>query len=88
MPVFTPAPGRAQDLRKALAELQGASRDDEGCLQYTVFDDGSRFVLIEGWRRQTDLDAHNEQAHTRDFVAVSPDLLAERFTVTPVTPLA
>ncbi|WP_422935596.1 putative quinol monooxygenase [Sinomonas sp. P47F7] len=87
MPPFTPKPGLESPLRAALEALQRLSRNDEGCVEYTVFADGARFVLIEGWDRQSDLDAHTTQAHVRDFVAECAELLAEPFTVTPITPL-
>lgn len=87
MPEFTPAPGREAELRRALTVLQAASREDEGCIEYTVFDGGRRFILIEGWDDQEHLDAHNERAHTRSFITLSPNLLAGQFTVTPIIPL-
>ena len=87
MPVFTPKPDQESALRAALGALQKVSREDPGCIEYTVFADGGRFVLVEGWERQVDLDAHNAQAHVLDFVKLTPSLLAEPFTVTPITPV-
>lgn len=87
MPLFTPKPGLESALRSTLEALQRLSRNDEGCIEYTIFADGTRFVLIEGWDRQADLDAHTAQAHVRDFMAKCTELLAEPFTVTRITPL-
>jgi quinol monooxygenase YgiN len=87
MPVFTPKPGRESALRVALEALQKVSRKDTGCIEYIVFADAGRFVLIEGWERQADLDAHNDQAHVLEFVKLTQSLLAEPFTVTPITPV-
>ncbi|WP_246036124.1 putative quinol monooxygenase [Sinomonas susongensis] len=87
MPVFTPEPGREAELRGALLDLQRTSRLDHGCIEYSVYAVDGRFVLIEGWDSRTDLQKHNEQGHVRDFVALCSDLLAEPFTVTPMTPL-
>ncbi|MEV8146904.1 putative quinol monooxygenase [Arthrobacter sp. NPDC080031] len=87
MPVFTPKSGRGAELRTTLQELQHTSRKDQGCIEYSVFEVDGRFVLIEGWDSRADLDSHNEQAHVKEFVRGSVDLLAEPFTVTPITPL-
>jgi quinol monooxygenase YgiN len=88
MPVFTPRPDRAAELRTALHELQQASRKDPGCIEYSVYEADGRFVLIEGWDSHADLDSHNEQAHVREFVGSSVDLLAQPFTVTSITPVS
>ncbi|GAB3273682.1 hypothetical protein GCM10027449_11330 [Sinomonas notoginsengisoli] len=87
MPVFTPKPGRTAELRAALQDLQQTSRQDQGCLEYSVYACDERFVLIEGWDSQADLDGHNEQAHVQGFVRISLDLLAGPFTVTAITPV-
>jgi quinol monooxygenase YgiN len=87
MPVFTPRPDRTAELRAALHELQQTSRKDPGCIEYSVYEADGRFVLIEGWDSRADLDSHNEQAHVREFVDSSVDLLAEPFTATPITPV-
>jgi len=90
MPVFIAKAGHETDLQEALSALQAESRKDPGCLEYTVFSDDQRpgtFVLIEGWARQEDLKAHNEEAHVKDFVTGVEPLLAVPFSVTPFTPL-
>lgn len=88
MPVFTPKPDRAAELRTALHQLQQTSRKDQGCIEYSVYASDGRFVLIEGWESRADLDSHNEREHVRDFVDISADLLSEPFTVTPIAPLS
>lgn len=90
MPVFTAKAGREAPLHEALMGLQSASRKDAGCLEYTVFSDGQRpgtFILFEGWARRADLAAHNEEDHVKEFVKGVQSLLAEPFSVTPITPL-
>lgn len=89
-PVFIAKAGRAAELQEALRSLQTLSRNDPGCLEYTVFADGERpgtFVLFEGWARQEDLEAHNQEVHVRAFVEAVKPLLATPFSVTPLTPL-
>lgn len=91
MPVFTARAGQEATLHEALVGLQSASREDSGCLEYTVFSDDQRpgtFVLFEGWARPEDLKAHNEELHVKEFVNRVQSLLAAPFTVTPITPLA
>ncbi|WP_307307047.1 putative quinol monooxygenase [Pseudarthrobacter enclensis] len=90
MPVFTAKAGHEATLHEALLGLQSLSRKDTGCLEYTVFSDDQRpgtFVLIEGWVRHTDLEAHNEEVHVKEFVNGVQPLLAVPFSVTPLTPL-
>ena len=90
MPVFIAKPGHEADLQEALRSLQTLSRKDPGCLEYTVFSDVQRpgtFVLFEGWARNEDLEAHNEENHVKEFVKEVEPLLAVPFSVTPITPL-
>ncbi|MFE5839636.1 putative quinol monooxygenase [Arthrobacter sp. NPDC056493] len=90
MPVFIAKAGHEADLQEALHSLQTLSRKDPGCLEYTVFSDGQRpgtFVLLEGWARNEDLEAHNEEDHVKAFVNGVDRLLAVPFSVTPLAPL-
>lgn len=87
MPLFTPKPGLQSALRADLEALQRLSRKDAGCIEYSVYAVDERFVLIEGWESRADLEHHNDQDHVREFVESSTDLLAESFTVTPITPV-
>ncbi|MET1087141.1 MAG: putative quinol monooxygenase [Arthrobacter sp.] len=91
MPVFIAKEGRRDELQEALAKLQSVSRNDPGCLEYTVFADDQRpgtFVLFEGWISHKDLVDHNEKSHVKDFVQTVAPLLSVPFSVTPLTPLA
>ncbi len=91
MPVFIAKPGQEAPLSEALISLQSLSRKDPGCLEYTVFADDHRpgtFVLIEGWARHGDLQAHNEEAHVKEFVDRVQSLLAVPFSVASISPLA
>jgi quinol monooxygenase YgiN len=90
MPVFIAKAGHEAELQEALHSLQTLSRNDPGCLEYTVFSDGQRpgtFVLFEGWVSNEDLEAHNEEDHVKEFVERVEPLLAVPFSVTPLTPL-
>lgn len=90
MPVFVAKAGQEETLRDALVGLQSMSREDAGCLEYTVFSDDQRpgtFVLFEGWACREDLEAHNEEVHVKEFVKGVQSLLAVPFSVTTITPL-
>ncbi len=91
MPVFIAKDGHEAELQEALRMLQTASRNDPGCLEYTVFSDDQRpgtFVLVERWASREELDSHNGEPHVKDFVKEAEPLLAVPFSVTPLTPLA
>ncbi|MDI2033216.1 putative quinol monooxygenase [Paenarthrobacter nitroguajacolicus] len=90
MPVFTAKAGHETELRNALRSLQTLSRQDCGCLEYTVYADVQRpgtFVMLEGWTCHEDLEAHNQQQHVKDFVEAVRPLLEKPFSVTTLAPL-
>ena len=91
MPIFIAKAGYEADLQEALTVLQAESRQDPGCLEYTVFSDDQRpgtFVLFEGWTCREELTAHNEESHVKEFVKEAAPLLAVPFSVSPLTRLA
>ncbi|WP_022663366.1 putative quinol monooxygenase [Paucidesulfovibrio longus] len=74
---FRALPGRAEDLRTALAELALASRKDAGCRRYDLFRRGEDDVLLlENWSARDLLDAHLAQEHVLRFQAGAGGLLA------------
>ncbi|WP_030153608.1 putative quinol monooxygenase [Oerskovia turbata] len=53
-------------------ELVDATRQEAGCLSYELLqrmDDATRFVLVEEWKSQDDLDAHTRTEHFVRLVA-------------------
>lgn len=59
-------PGRGDDLVERFGAVVEATHREHGCLAYGLHRDrfdSSRFVLIERWRSQADLDAHFRQPH-------------------------
>ena len=55
------APGKGNELLKAMQARCVTSRTDAGCLQFEVFqsaDDPDRLALLELWESQAALDAH------------------------------
>lgn len=63
-------PGKANDFKAAAAPaLARVKREDSGCEMYDLFqsvDDASRFVMVESWASQADLDAHMKSAAMGD----------------------
>lgn len=74
--VVVVAIGRAKPGSEAAAEasmrtMVAASHEEEGCLRYTCNRDTSdplRFVIVELWRSQADLDAHFVTPHMAEFM--------------------
>jgi quinol monooxygenase YgiN len=86
--VFTPAPGRREDLRAA---IEGALPDvhaEDGCLLYALHDaaDGT-LVLIEKWESQELLDAHSVGEPVKRLRAGIDGLVEAPAAVVTMTPL-
>ena len=74
----------------ALAALAEASRQEEGCLRYDVFESSGVagvFVTIEEWRSQEDLDAHMSTAHVAEAFEVAGPLLTGEVAIHPLKPV-
>ncbi len=71
-------PGKEQDLRNALEPLIEPTSQEEGYVNYDLhqgIEDPDRFFFYENWESDTDLDAHLDAPHLRDFAARIPELL-------------
>jgi quinol monooxygenase YgiN len=77
--VQIPEGHRARFLEIAI-EMCRASRADDGCTGYRVYEDAEqpwRFVFIEEWQDDEALQAHFGRPHTGRFMAELPGLLGE-----------
>jgi quinol monooxygenase YgiN len=75
-------PGRAAQVERVIRGCVGPTREEAGCLLYTVHTDvraPERFVFIERWASREALSAHEQQPH---FLA-----MAEAFQVLLTGPL-
>jgi quinol monooxygenase YgiN len=84
IPVFEAKPGFEDELARLLSDLQTASRLDDGCLEYSVFNDAEApgtFLLYEKWTSSTALDVHNEQQHVKDFFVSAKQVMARDLRV-------
>ena len=74
---FRPRDGRRDDLLALLAEVQEASRADDGCLNYGYYEsitDASSFVAVEEWRDMDALAAHLRTPHVGRLIAALGEL--------------
>lgn len=65
-------PGSEDAVRGALVALAAASRDEDGCVSYELFESGSApgtFVTVEVWSGQEALDAHMTSRHVTSALA-------------------
>ena len=80
-------PESVQPVREALAELGAASRDEEGCLGYELFESAAApgtFVTVETWTGQEALDQHMQSAHIGKALTVTDGQLAEPPAIHPL----
>ena len=83
-------PGSEDTLREALQTLAAATRDEDGCLSYELFESASApgtFVTLERWRGQDDLDAHMATPHIAAALAAADGNLAGDIAIHPLAPL-
>ena len=83
-PVFVARPGQEAALREALTLLTGQSREEAGCLEYSLLedrDDPARLSIYERWADTAAIDAHDRTPHVAAFVARLDELLAEPLVV-------
>jgi quinol monooxygenase YgiN len=72
------APGKRDELRAALEALIEPTSREKGYVNYDLhqgIEDPDRFFFYENWESGTDLDAHLDAPHLRDFAARIPELL-------------
>jgi len=82
-------PARAEEAAPVLASLATATRDEEGCLAYDVFESASTpgtFVTVEEWTDQSALDGHLSQPHTASAIETATPMLVGEIAIHPLTP--
>ncbi len=86
-----PAKPEAVDaIRAALQTLVAATRAEEGCLAYDLYESGAApgtFVTIERWTDQGALDAHLQMPHVADAFAAADGALAGEVAIHPLIPV-
>jgi quinol monooxygenase YgiN len=77
---FHAAAGRVVDLRRALLDVVGPTRAEDGCLLYDLHDsveDPDVIAFYEIWATRAAHAAHDATPHIVDLVARLPELTAE-----------
>ena len=71
---------RREEFAAVATEMCRASRSDDGCVGYRVYEDleqPDRYVFIEEWRDEEALLSHFSQPHTGTFMGALVPMLAE-----------
>jgi len=67
----TVKPEYKEDVLEAIKKVVDATNKETGNIFYEVFEDINnplKFIFIELWKSQADIDEHNKTAHFNDFV--------------------
>jgi quinol monooxygenase YgiN len=86
--VFTPVPGRREDLRTAIEGALPDVHTEDGCLLYALHDaaDGT-LVLLEKWETKELLDAHSVGEPVKRLRAAIDGLVEGPAAVVTMAPL-
>jgi quinol monooxygenase YgiN len=74
-------PGREDEVIEIFRKLQAASRQEPGCVTYTVHrhkTDVQRFFIYEQYRDDAALDAHRNSPHFQEYVVKRLKDIGER----------
>jgi quinol monooxygenase YgiN len=79
---LTAKPGKEAEFReKMTTQAKRCLANEAGCLQFDVVQDAkdpTRFVMIEVYKDDAAIKAHQESQHFKDFRPVVSDLVADR----------
>jgi quinol monooxygenase YgiN len=76
--LFTAAPGKEEELEKALTVLIEPTRREAGCIRYDLtqgIGKPAEFAFIEEWESAEHLDAHSKTPHVREAGSKAATLL-------------
>ena len=88
--VITAKPGSEDVVRDALSALVAPTREEAGCLSYSLSESSATpgtFVTVEEWKDPADLDQHMASDHIATAFAAVGDGLAAAPAIHPLTPL-
>ena len=80
--------GSEEAIRSALTDLVEATREEEGCVSYDLFESQAApgtFVTVEVWRDQEALDSHMQSPHLQQAFAAAGDHLGGEVAIHPLT---
>jgi quinol monooxygenase YgiN len=82
-------PGSEAVVKGALTALVAATRQEEGCVSYDLYESAAApgtFVTVELWRSQADLDAHMQTPHIATALQTVGDHMAGAPAIHPLVP--
>jgi quinol monooxygenase YgiN len=82
-------PEHRETLMNAVKKTVEATVKEKGCISYDCFTSitqPNRFIFVERWESQEDLDAHGRSAHVQEWRALSRPLWVGKSDVEIVTP--
>jgi quinol monooxygenase YgiN len=88
--VITAKPGSEDAVRDAMKALVGPTREEEGCLSYSLSESSSEpgvFVTVEEWSDPSDLDKHMASDHIAAALGTLGSELAAPPAIHSLTPL-
>ncbi len=88
--VITAKPGSEDAVREAMQGLVAPTREEGGCLSYSLSESSSApgtFITIEEWSDPSDLDLHMQTEHIQGALAVLGSELAAPPAIHALTPL-
>ncbi|MBY0007505.1 MULTISPECIES: putative quinol monooxygenase [Priestia] len=74
-------PGKEEELRSELVKVIEPSREEKGCIQYTLHQDTDKagtFVFYEKWKSKEDVEAHIETPHYQQYRQQTEPLIESR----------
>ncbi len=84
-------PEAADGLRVALRALVAATREEEGCLSYDLYESAAApgtFVMVERWTGQDALDAHMQSPHMVAAIEAADGQLSGDIAMHPLVPMS
>jgi quinol monooxygenase YgiN len=78
-------PGKQGELRQAMFDVQGPTREEPGCLSYGAFQsvrDPDEFYIHSRWQDMAAFDRHAQLPHTVRFIETAEPLLDHPFKAT------
>ncbi len=83
-------PEAVDQVRAALVTLAAATRDEEGCVSYDLYESAAApgtFVTIERWTDAAALDAHMGTPHVATAFAAAGEALSGEVQIHSLTPV-
>ncbi|WP_058304240.1 putative quinol monooxygenase [Gorillibacterium timonense] len=81
---FKVFPDKKQSFLEAVQPLVQGSQAEAGCIRYTLMQlvgDETAYTMVEEWKDQEAVDAHNASEHFQSFGRFAPSFLADKMNV-------